>query len=119
MVGVVNREGGYSSEQQENLEAIMPVIVQALQRKRSEKGLRESSENLQMKSKELQNQFEEIQEQNKNYIHNPWNFRKQIRSYRRVKSISVRWLMRSHNWLRSHILMGIYTGITVALVLLY
>jgi GAF domain-containing protein len=35
--GVANREGGYSSEQQEDLEAIVPAIVQALQRKRAEK----------------------------------------------------------------------------------
>ena len=36
MVGVANREGGYSSEQQADLEAIAPAIVQALQRKKAE-----------------------------------------------------------------------------------
>jgi PAS domain-containing protein len=36
MVGVANREGGYSSEQQADLEAIAPAIVQAIHRKKSE-----------------------------------------------------------------------------------
>ena len=36
LIAVANREGGYSSEQQEDLEAITPAIVQALKRKKSE-----------------------------------------------------------------------------------
>jgi PAS domain S-box-containing protein len=36
MLGVANREGGYSSEQQKDLEAIAPAIVQAFHQKRSE-----------------------------------------------------------------------------------
>jgi hypothetical protein len=37
MLRVANHERGYSCEQQEDLEAIMPAIVQALQRESSEK----------------------------------------------------------------------------------
>ncbi len=37
MLRVANHERGYSCEQQEDLEVIMPVIVQALQRESSEK----------------------------------------------------------------------------------
>jgi PAS domain S-box-containing protein len=36
LIAVANREGGYSSEQQEDLEAITPAMVQALQRKKAE-----------------------------------------------------------------------------------
>ena len=36
MIGVANREGGYSSEQQVDLEAITPAVVQALHRKKAE-----------------------------------------------------------------------------------
>ncbi len=36
MLGIVNREGGYSCEQQKDLEAITPAIVQALKRKGAE-----------------------------------------------------------------------------------
>ena len=36
LIAVANREGGYSCEQQENLESIMPAIVQALKRKKSD-----------------------------------------------------------------------------------
>ena len=44
MIGVANREGGYSCEQQEDLEEIAPAVMQALQRKRSEEALREAYE---------------------------------------------------------------------------
>jgi PAS domain-containing protein len=37
MLGVANLECGYSSEQQKDLEAMTPAILQALQRKRAEK----------------------------------------------------------------------------------
>jgi hypothetical protein len=36
IIAVANREGGYSYEQQEDLEAIAPAMMQALQRKREE-----------------------------------------------------------------------------------
>ena len=36
IIAVANREGGYSYEQQEDLEAIAPAMIQALQRKREE-----------------------------------------------------------------------------------
>ncbi|AKB31887.1 sensory transduction histidine kinase [Methanosarcina siciliae HI350] len=35
-IAVANREGGYNHEQQEDLEAIAPAVVQALQRKKAE-----------------------------------------------------------------------------------
>ncbi len=63
MVGVANHEGGYSFEQLDNLEAIAPAMMQALQRKRSEEALRQAYENLQLQSEELQTQSEEIQVQ--------------------------------------------------------
>ena len=54
MLGVANREGGYSHEQQEDLETIAPAVVQVLQRKKSElereqaeKTLMESEQRLQ------------------------------------------------------------------------
>ena len=54
MIGVANREGGYSHEQQEDLEAIAPAVVQALQRnkvklerKQAEKTLKESEQRFQ------------------------------------------------------------------------
>jgi len=54
MLGVANREGGYSHEQQVDLEAIAPTVVQALQRnkenlerKQAEKALKESERRLQ------------------------------------------------------------------------
>jgi PAS domain S-box-containing protein len=41
LIAVANREGGYSCEQQEDLEAIAPAVIQALQRKRGEKVMAE------------------------------------------------------------------------------
>ena len=43
LIAVANRENGYSCEQQEDLEAIAPAVMQALQRKRSEEALRLSN----------------------------------------------------------------------------
>ena len=43
LIAVANHEGGYSCEQQEDLEAIAPAVTQALQRKRSEEALRLSN----------------------------------------------------------------------------
>lgn len=39
MLGVANLEGGYSCEQQKDLEAMTPAIVQALKRKGAEKAM--------------------------------------------------------------------------------
>jgi GAF domain-containing protein len=71
MLGVANREGGYSREQQEDLETIAPAMVQALQRKRSEEALlvayqkvQEQSEELQVSNEELRVQSDELREAN-------------------------------------------------------
>ena len=53
LIAVADREGGYSCEQQEDLEAIAPAVMQALQRKRSEEALREAYEKIQVHSEEL------------------------------------------------------------------
>jgi two-component sensor histidine kinase len=44
ILAVANREGGYSCEQQEDLEAIAPAVTQALQRKKAEEALAEIEE---------------------------------------------------------------------------
>ncbi len=44
MVVVANRDGGYGSEEQENLETLVPVIKEAMARRRAEAALRESEE---------------------------------------------------------------------------
>jgi PAS domain S-box-containing protein len=41
LITVANREGGYSCEQQEDLEVIAPAVIQALQRRKAEKALAE------------------------------------------------------------------------------
>ncbi|HWR25793.1 MAG TPA: PAS domain S-box protein, partial [Methanosarcina sp.] len=41
LITVANREDGYTCEQQEDLEAIAPAAIQAMQRKRAEKALEE------------------------------------------------------------------------------
>ncbi len=64
LLAVANRDGGYSEEQQTDLVAIMPVIVEALQRQRSEEDLSEAYENLQVQSEELNVQSEELRMQN-------------------------------------------------------
>ena len=53
MLGVANREGGYSSRQQVDLEAITPAIVQALNRKKSELERKRIAEKLQDIQKRL------------------------------------------------------------------
>jgi PAS domain S-box-containing protein len=63
MIAVANREGGYSHEQLEDLEAIAPAVMQALHRKKSEEALREAYENLQAQSEKLQAQSEKLQAQ--------------------------------------------------------
>jgi len=63
MIGVANRESGYSLEQQEDLEAIASAVIQALHRKRSEEVLHEAYEQIQMQSEELNVSNEELQAQ--------------------------------------------------------
>jgi PAS domain S-box-containing protein len=64
LLAVANRDGGYNYEQQKDLEAIAPVILEALQRQRSEENLLEAYENLQVQSEELNVQSEELHMQN-------------------------------------------------------
>ena len=64
VLAVANRDGGYRDEQQEDLVAIMPVIVEALQRIRSEADLYEAYEDLQMQSEKLNVQSEKLRMQN-------------------------------------------------------
>ncbi len=54
MVGMANREGGYSSEALESLEALSPAISQALLSKRAEQALRDSEERERQRANELQ-----------------------------------------------------------------
>jgi PAS domain S-box-containing protein len=63
VIVVADREGGYSYEQQKDLEAIAPSVVQALQRRRSEEALCDSSENLRVHSEELNTSNEELRVQ--------------------------------------------------------
>ncbi|MGB9939095.1 PAS domain S-box protein [Methanosarcina sp.] len=46
ILGVANRKGGYTSEQQEDLEAIAPAVTQALQRKKTEQERAQAEEAL-------------------------------------------------------------------------
>ena len=46
LLAVANREGGYSFEQQEDLEAIAPAVAQALQRKKEEEQRKKAEEAL-------------------------------------------------------------------------
>ena len=63
VIVVADREGGYSYEQQKDLEAIAPSVVQALQRRRSEEALCDSSEDLRVHSEELNTSNEELRVQ--------------------------------------------------------
>jgi PAS domain S-box-containing protein len=63
---VANRDGGYNCEQQEDLEAIAPAVIQVLQRKkverervRAEEALKNEHENLERLVKERTKQLEE------------------------------------------------------------
>ena len=47
MIAVGNREGGYSEDQQDALEALAPTIVEAFDRKRAEETLRETTRRFQ------------------------------------------------------------------------
>lgn len=53
MIAVANHEGGYSCEQQEDLEAIAPAMMQALQRKKEERERMKAEEALQKNEAEL------------------------------------------------------------------
>jgi len=50
---VANREGGYSLEQQEDLEAIAPAVMQALQRKKAEQERKQAEEALKARENEF------------------------------------------------------------------
>ena len=52
MIAVANREGGYSVREQEALESLAPVIVEALGRKRAEEALLEAKDKLEARVKE-------------------------------------------------------------------
>ena len=83
MIAVADREGGYNYEQQEDLEAIAPAVMQSLQRKRSKEALHEAYENLHVHSMELHvqsdellAQSEELQEANKALHESETNYRR-------------------------------------------
>ncbi|WP_410510063.1 PAS domain S-box protein [Methanosarcina hadiensis] len=64
LIGVANREGGYSSEQQKDLEKLASAVIQALHRKKEEKerawmeeALRRSEENLRQRLLEIENLY--------------------------------------------------------------
>jgi len=64
IIGVANREGGYSSEPQEDLEKIASAVVQALHRKKEEKertrmeeALQKSEENVRQRLTEIENLY--------------------------------------------------------------
>jgi signal transduction histidine kinase len=52
MVAVANREGGYSREQQEDLEILAPAMVEAFLRKRAEEALRKAHDELERRVRE-------------------------------------------------------------------
>lgn len=52
VIVVANREGGYTVREQEALESLAPVIVEALGRKRAEEALREAKDKLEVRVKE-------------------------------------------------------------------
>jgi len=60
VIAVADRESGYSYEQQEDLEAIAPAVIQSLKRRMSEEALNEAYKNLQIHSDELHVQSDEL-----------------------------------------------------------
>ncbi len=90
MVGIANREGGYSPKQKD-LESIVPAIAQAPRRQRSEENFRGVYENLQVQSKKLQARSEKFHKINEMLLKSERHF--------------IKWLIRSHNWLGSPIQM--------------
>ena len=72
MVAVGNREGGYDPEQQEALEALAPVIVEAFSRKRAEAALRKNDARLGLALRSANvSAYEVDREQRYVWIHNP------------------------------------------------
>jgi PAS domain S-box-containing protein len=68
LIAVANRENGYSFEQQEDLEAIAPAVIQALQRKKieqeqakAEEALRQSEQRVRLKLESILSPAREIE----------------------------------------------------------
>jgi PAS domain S-box-containing protein len=57
MFAVANREGGYNYEQQEDLKAIAPAVVQALQRKKEEQERKQVEEMLRLSEEKFSKAF--------------------------------------------------------------
>lgn len=68
MLGVANREGGYSYEQIEDIEAVAASMIQAIKRKKTEEMLLDAKEQIKTQSDELLRQLHELQVQNKELI---------------------------------------------------
>ncbi|WP_440945965.1 PAS domain S-box protein [Methanosarcina sp. T3] len=58
LIAVANREGGYSCEQQEDLEAIAPAVTQVLQRKKEEQKRKQAEEALQVSEERYRSLYE-------------------------------------------------------------
>ncbi|AKB31139.1 sensory transduction histidine kinase [Methanosarcina siciliae HI350] len=58
LIAVANRENGYNCEQQEDLEAIAPAVVQALQRKKAEQKRKQAEEALQISEERYRSLYE-------------------------------------------------------------
>uniref|UniRef100_UPI000AF28150 PAS domain S-box protein n=1 Tax=Methanosarcina horonobensis TaxID=418008 RepID=UPI000AF28150 len=58
LIAVANREDGYSSEQQEDLKAIAPAVVQALQRKKTEQKRKQAEKALQASEERYRSLYE-------------------------------------------------------------
>ncbi|WP_410507125.1 PAS domain S-box protein [Methanosarcina hadiensis] len=58
LIAVANREGGYSSEQQEDLEAITPAVVQVLQREKAEQKRKQAEKALQASEERYRSLYE-------------------------------------------------------------
>ena len=85
VIAVADREGGYSYEQHEDLEAIAPAIMQALHRKMSEDALCEAYEDLQVHSEELHVSNEELRFQSEELT-------KRLKLFERARSSTGHWL---------------------------
>jgi PAS domain-containing protein len=63
VIAVADREGGYSYEHQEDLEAILPAVMHTLHSNMSEEALSEAYEDLKVHSEELHVSIEELRAQ--------------------------------------------------------